>query len=312
MPLVNDFVWQGRTDTEDGELGKRWHQHIAASAVDKADAVLVGFGCDLGVANNKGRIGAHKGPNSIRAGLSSFAWHSPAHLTDAGTLTAQTSLASVQLEFAEVVTEQVHNRRFVIGLGGGHEIAWASYQGIRNATSGNIGIINIDAHFDLRSPAPNTSSGTPFFQIYQDCQQRQQVFNYACIGVAETANTKALFERAKQTNTRYVLDKHCRFEHITDTLAPMLEQIDTLYLTVCLDAFNGAIAPGVSAPSTLGIGFDVVLQLIEWLGHQTRQRNIDWALADIAEMNPDYDVDNRTAKLAARLVYDIMAARFPE
>ena len=312
MSLVNDFVWQGRTDTEDGELGERWHQHITASEIENCDAVLLGFGCDLGVANNKGRTGAKKGPHSIRTALSSFAWHTPARLADAGTLNSNTVLTSAQLAFAKEVTEHLHNKRFVIGLGGGHEIAWASYQGIRNANSGNIGIINIDAHFDLRSPAPKTSSGTPFFQIYQDCQQRQQVFNYACIGVAETANTKALFERAKQTNTRYVLDKHCRLEHITDTLAPMLEQIDTLYLTVCLDAFNAAIAPGVSAPSTLGIGFDVVLQLIEWLGQQTRQRNIDWALADIAEMNPDFDVDNRTAKLAARLVYDIMAARFPE
>ena len=310
MSLTNDFIWQGRVDEEDGELGKRWHQQVTSTPVAEAKAVLLGFGCDLGVANNKGRIGARKGPDTIRAALASYAWHAPIALSDAGTVQAQSDLADAQTEFASAVAEHLSCKRFVMGIGGGNEIAWASYQGLREATNGKIGIINIDAHFDLRTPSPHTSSGTPFYQIYQDAKCHQTRFNYACIGVAETANTQALFERAKQTNTHYVLDKDCTFDTITAAIQPMLDRIDTLYFTVCLDAFNAAVAPGVSAPATLGISFEVVLKLIAWLGQQTKLQGIEWPMADIAEMNPDYDIDQRTAKCAARLIHEIVSARF--
>ena len=52
-------------------------------------------------------------------------------------------------------------------LGGGHEVAWGSFQGIVRACSDRerILIVNFDAHFDLRDPAHVHSSGTPFAQI---------------------------------------------------------------------------------------------------------------------------------------------------
>ena len=76
------FEWKGRVDSEDGDKGLRWHQRVkldinddTSSNVDtsaKADThqnltqagnankhvSLVGFECDLGVMNNKGRVGA--------------------------------------------------------------------------------------------------------------------------------------------------------------------------------------------------------------------------------------------------------------
>lgn len=64
------------------------------------------------------------------------------------------------------------NGQLVIGLGGGHEIGWASYQGLmmhlekqeKGKDRINVGIINFDAHFDLRLPEVGPSSGTPFWQ----------------------------------------------------------------------------------------------------------------------------------------------------
>ena len=74
MSYKNDFHWQGRVDPEDGLEGKRWHQAINDSA-DYCDAALLGFSCDIGVANNKGRVGAAKGPDTIRQTLANMAWH---------------------------------------------------------------------------------------------------------------------------------------------------------------------------------------------------------------------------------------------
>ena len=93
------FEWQGRVDSEDGDKGLRWHQRVkldirddTSSNVDtsaKADThqdltqagdankhvSLVGFECDLGVMNNKGRVGAVAGPNAIRQALANLPWH---------------------------------------------------------------------------------------------------------------------------------------------------------------------------------------------------------------------------------------------
>lgn len=310
--LENNFKWQGRTDLEDGQSGLRWHQVIDQTKPGKTNTFL-GFKCDLGVAENKGRVGAALGPDAIRSAMASLAWHSEGNLLDAGNIVATNKLDEAQTLFAKKVQQQLSQGDFVMGLGGGHEIAWASYQGLSQHLAKNpknkIGIINFDAHFDLRKPAPNGSSGTPFRQIAEYCQQHNQEFLYACLGISEASNTVALFDYANQTNTRYLLDLDCNFVAAKLLLEPMLNMVDELYVTVCLDAFPAHIAPGVSAPSALGIPVEFVLQILGWLAASQHRFNYNWQLADVAEMNPQYDIDRRTAKLAARIIYQMVKAK---
>lgn len=310
--LENNFKWQGRTDLEDGQSGLRWHQVMSQKNSGKT-STFVGFKCDLGVAENKGRVGAAAGPDAIRSAVANLAWHSQGNLQDAGNIVATNSVDEAQSQYAKKVKQHLDNGDFVIGLGGGHEIAWASYQGLSQhlaKTSNNkIGIINFDAHFDLRKPSPKASSGTPFRQIAEDCQQNNKSFHYACLGVSEASNTVALFDYAKLTNTQYLLDLDCSFEAAKRLLEPMLNTVDELYVTVCLDAFPAHIAPGVSAPSALGIPVEFVLQTLQWLAESQAKFNYNWQLTDLAEMNPQYDLDRRTAKLAGRIIYHIVKAK---
>jgi formiminoglutamase len=90
----------------------------------------------------------------------------------------------------------------------------------------------------------------------------------------------------------------------------MLKEVDELYVTVCLDAFPAHIAPGVSAPSALGISVEFVIQMLRWIAQSQSEFHYNWGLADIAEMNPTCDIDNRTAKLAARLIYEVLGSKF--
>lgn len=313
VKLNKSYHWQGREDTEDGQNGLRWHQIIDTRQQINSCALL-GFECDLGVAANKGRIGAAQGPNVIRNALANLAWHADYDLLDAGNIVAATSLSDSQHQYTQQIAKNLDEHSFVIGLGGGHEIAWGSYQGLvqhlRSGSNKKIGIVNFDAHFDLRNPAQKTSSGTPFRQIAEFCQTNSQPFHYACLGVAESSNTTALFNYAKQTNTRYLLDIDCNTNAAKQLLEPMLKQVDELYVTVCLDAFAANVAPGVSAPSALGISVEFVIQMLRWIAQSQAAFHYNWRLADIAEMNPNYDIDNRTAKLAARLVYEVVGGKF--
>ena len=316
------FEWEGRVDSEDGNEGLRWHQKVseieAGGETALADFVtLVGFESDLGVAFNKGRVGAAAGPNAIRHVLANLPWHWPGKsLADLGNVTAQDNLAQAQTQYAETISYALkQNDGLVIGLGGGHEIAWGSYQGLFKAKSPNvrIGIINFDAHFDLRKPSPNSSSGTPFRQVYEHCQLHDTPFHYTCLGVSKAANTPALFNFANASNTRYLTDvalndESLCMQRIDELLSPMLKDIDALYVTICLDAFQAAQAPGVSAPSALGISPTLVINTLHFLAQQQSTYGYQWRLCDVAEMNPNYDIDSRTAKLAARLIFEAVDA----
>ena len=312
------FNWQGRTDTEDGDKGLRWHQVVNQQGHSDLPVInLVGLASDLGVRANKGRPGANEGPVSIREALANLPWHWGARLIDSGDTLADSDLSDAQSHYANAVSQALLQSQFVLGLGGGHEIAWGSYQGLYNALqtsshqSKKIGIVNFDAHFDLRRPAPYTSSGTPFRQIHAHCEQHGDDFQYACIGISRAANTQALFDFADTTGTRYLLDTQCTLDAAKALLTPMLQNVDQLYVTICLDAFPASAAPGVSAPGALGIDVLFVIQVLRFLAQQQTVCNYRWALCDIAEMNPAFDIDKRTAKLAARLGFEVADALLP-
>jgi len=311
------YHWKGREDTEDGQDGLRWHQVMDKPSPNNTilhSCSLLGFECDLGVAANKGRVGAVNGPNVIRDALANLAWHADCGLRDAGNIVAETHLADAQTQYAQQIAKSLNQNALVIGLGGGHEIAWGSYQGLvqhlANGPNKKIGIVNFDAHFDLRNPLHTASSGTPFRQIAEYCHSHHQPFHYACLGVAESSNTSALFTYAKQTQTRYLLDIDCNIKAAQLLLEPMLTAVDELYVTVCLDAFPAGLAPGVSAPSTLGISIEFVINMLRWIAKSQADFHYKWRLVDIAEMNPKYDIDSRTAKLAARLIHEVVGSRF--
>ncbi len=90
-------------------------------------------------------------------------------------------------------------------------------------------------------------------------------------------------------------------------LRDFIADSSAIYLTVCLDVLPPAVAPGVSAPSGLGIALHRAISLLRetlrLCGHRTPASKL--LLADVAEFNPRHDPDGRTARTAARLVYEL-------
>ncbi|MBN7795981.1 formimidoylglutamase [Parahaliea mediterranea] len=315
--ITEPSPWRGRVDSEDGEAGRRWHQVVEMAPQHPLPGpanALLGLASDRGVRLNKGRPGAAGGPRALRAALANMAWHHELPLFDAGDIPVDDDLATGQSAYAARAAQHLDAGHFVVGLGGGHEIGWASYQGCRRHLDGagagqRLGIVNFDAHFDLRLPAPDPSSGTPFYQAARDCENRGQPFDYFCLGVAPTANTAALYRRAEQLGAHYLGDLDCRGECATRPLERFLAQLDALYVTICLDVFPPAHAPGVSAPAAPGVDPGWVLRTLSQIGRLCRRLDVRWLMADVAELSPPLDPDGRTARLGARLVDACLAAR---
>lgn len=295
--------WVGRVDVEEGEEGRRWHQIVQPLGAQSEGIALLGFASDAGVARNHGRPGAAGGPAATRAMLANLPVRDCVQIVDAGDVTCvDDDLEAAQAELAQTLTALLGRGLLPVVLGGGHEVAFGSFSGLAQHLTGEqcprIGIVNLDAHLDLRL-AERANSGTPFRQIAEECARRGWPFHYCCLGVSEYANTRALFNRAARLGVTWLRDEDMGEGRIEDTLAVFdhfARGVDHLYLTICLDVLPAAVAPGVSAPAARGIALSEVEAIADRAVGTRKLR-----LADIAELNPRFDIDNQTARVAARL-----------
>jgi len=318
-------VWSGRRDR--GEVGdtarlfERVRPYDVGATVDGAP-VLIGFCCDEGVRRNQGRVGAADAPRALRCALAGLPAHRLKECFDAGDIVCVgEDLEGAQAALGEEVQRVLAAGARPIVLGGGHEVAWGTYGGLRDwlgqqerpeqpgTVNGGVGqarrllVVNFDAHFDLRTARPG-NSGTPFDQIARDCEARGAALTYACFGISELANTAALFARADEIGAHYVLDSDMQERHLDERLSQLDRLIgtaDDIYLTIDLDVLPASVAPGVSAPAALGVPLAVIEAMIVRVRASAKLR-----VADIAEYNPRYDRDNHSARAAARLVYRLL------
>lgn len=303
--------WSGRDDGP-GPQNARWHNTITPwqPGADVGTALL-GFASDEGVRRNKGRTGARTGAASLRTALSSLALHEPLRLYDAGDIEVQgQELEAGQEAFAAALATLLSEGHFTVGLGGGHEITFASYRGLARALGDeapwSLGIVNIDAHFDLREE-PVASSGTGFAQIARAQQDAGRDFRYAAVGISEASNTRKLFDYARSLGVEVLLDTECHLGNLDGVrgfVTDFADSVDHLYLTIDLDALPASIAPGVSAPAGFGIGLEVVREVVLAAAGSNKLMH-----ADIAELNPLFDIDQRTARTGARLLNDLILNR---
>jgi len=306
----DQLLWSGRkTDPSLGDL--YWFQAIDKLDLEAASHItpeiaIIGYQVDEGVRRNQGRVGAAEGPVVIRQRLAKLAFHHTGKaIADVGSVQCLNGdLETCQDEFSKIITQLQDNNVFTLGLGGGHDIAYAHFRGMYNSIlkksgSSSIGIINFDAHFDLRPKDKSANSGTPFYQILNELSQEKVEVSYLPIGIQQQSNTKDLFEIAEAHRTNWIGLDDCLFqlEAVSEKVKAFVNQHDYIYITIDLDGFSSAYAPGVSASNPIGLTPPLVKALLH---DACSARNIIGL--DLAEMNPTYDKDETTAKLAAGLV----------
>ncbi|MGE3317684.1 MAG: formimidoylglutamase [Candidatus Berkiella sp.] len=312
--------WQGRTDN--GDALARFFQIAQCQSLDSFIAsgssvsaptiTLLGFSCDEGVRRNQGRVGAEKAPSKLRQALANLPLHEKARqikLLDVGDIKCPTgsvdNLENAQIHLGHAVDALLNKKTFPLILGGGHETAWGHYLGLHKHLPSNMAIINFDAHFDMRPLLPNQqgSSGTPFLQIAEYRKAQQLSFDYYCLGIKQSSNTQALFDTASAWNVKYLTcdQMYQSADNATHFIQKIIDTHDALYLSVCLDVFAAAFAPGVSACSPYGLAPWQVLPLLKQLAVSKKV-----IAFDVVELAPIYDKDDLTAKLGAQCIAEFL------
>lgn len=296
-------IWQGRLDGEEllyHRIFQRVKEEKNYDSISKSDFILHGFAVDEGVRRNKGRQGAKDAPDIIRKNMSNFpVIHPEFSLLDFGNITCENgNLEKAQLELAKNVSKVLLKNGKSLVFGGGHEVTFGHYRGVKTAfPEQKIGIINFDAHFDNRQPenGVGASSGTGFWQIAQEGE-----IHSLHIGIQRNSNTLKLFDTAHQFKMKYILADELFFENLPsvyERVNELADSVDVLYMTICMDVFNASIAPGVSASAYNGIFADAAFMHL----YKHILKNKKLVALDIAEVNPHFDIQERTARLAASL-----------
>jgi len=187
--LPDDFRRRA-DDPRLGEVVEFWQGDPAA--LQPGRAVLVGFPQDEGVRRNHGRPGAAEAPAGDSA-VASIDWppgtsnarstwptsrrSTPATCVFKGTWRRR-SWPSVRSSGGILRTGAVP-----VILGGGHETAYGHYLGYV-AAGLPVGILNIDAHLDLRPCIDGRGhSGSPFRQALEHPNSPLPGDRYTCLGV---------------------------------------------------------------------------------------------------------------------------------
>lgn len=321
--------WKGRTDSDTDYDAFRWHQIVKPLDLmgdgedpERFDGALgfafIGFCSEQGVKRNKGRVGTALAPDFIRTQMSNLpcAFSPEVKLFDAGNILCdEIAMEEGQKQLGEAVEKILSMKLFPIVLGGGHETTFGHFLGqYHNLRGGSeaeapkkadIGIVNFDAHFDLRPYENGSSSGSMFRQIADICREDGEKYRYMPLGIQQHSNTVQLFKLAESLGVNYVLAR----EFQNAGYASILEKVDLFmadcqnaYLTVCTDVFSSAFAPGVSATQSLGLDPEAVLPVIKHIVRTQKLRGFD-----ICEISPRFDRDNTTANLGAVIIFAVVS-----
>ncbi len=278
----------------------------------RADVLLCGLPFDGAVLGRKGAAG---GPTGIREAFRFLATHDPERkvdlaglrwhdLGDVAGLKPNDTLATH--DTARAALEPVFRaNKPVIVLGGDNSLSFPVVQALVNARSigpGKLGILVLDAHYDVRTYEGQPSSGTPYGRILTELKGKPvQPANLVEIGIRPYANTKHLADRAAALGLKPVTLSEVR--HLSamatarDTLRLAGNGTDALWLSLDLDVLDQSVAPGVSAPGIGGMSLQDAATLVDAFARDPRVAGMD-----LTECAPSLDPSGNTARAAAYLV----------
>ena len=194
---------------------------------------------------------------------------------------------SEYFEIERITAEHIKSKNKILTLGGDHSITFPIIKALHQIYP-VLDILQIDAHPDLydQFQGDKFSNACPFARI----MEKGFAARLVQVGIRTLNNHQA--EQAKKYNVEIHDMKNLDLSKISEFKNP-------LYISLDMDGFDPAHAPGVSHHEPGGLSSRQVIGLIQDL-------DAEIVGADIVEYNPDRDFQNMTAFLAAKMMKEIL------
>lgn len=292
-------MFYSRNDKNDprmGEIVQSEPEHY-----ETADIVILACPQDDGILRAGGRAGAASAPEAIREQfyrLTTFNMKKKAF--DLGDIKVGNSLEETHEIQGDVVTQVLRDGKRMIILGGGNDISFPDGVAMAEVFGPECWIgINVDSHLDVRV-AEERNSGTPYRQLLDGKYLLPRYFYEVAFQTHFCSPVYYNYIRDLGVNrislellrSRAEADIELR-EGIRNSFIAHSSSLNTFF-GFDMDVVRSADAPGTSAPSPLGLRAGEFIQLVKYAASLANTK-----IVEFTEVNPMYDVDDRTAKLVA-------------
>jgi arginase family enzyme len=165
-----------------------------------------------------------------------------------------------------------------------------------------VGLITLDAHFDLRDTDQGLLNGNPIRALLEDGLPGR---NICQIGLAPFANTAAMHRTAKEEGIGVFTIAEAKrhgLPDIFDEAFARLGHVEAIMIDFDIDVVDRAQCPGAPGARPGGMPVDMFFEAARTLSANPRVR-----LVDLTEFDPGLDVGEITALTAARWVCEVLA-----
>lgn len=296
--------------------------------INRVNVGIVGIPFDLGVKLSNGRVGTAQAPDAIRGQIKKYgtSFNASHNIDLSHLLICDFGNIKVEPQSVREVHEQVSESVRVlfalcdtlIVLGGGNDLSYATIKAYNSAQlqkkikppsqtiPHKIAGMNVDAHLDVRKVRDGIiNSGTPYRRLIENKILKGE--NLFEVGIQGHTNSKIYWGWAKNNGMRIWTLEHTReigIWAVMHAFRSHLERqsITDAFVSIDIDAVAQAFAPGSSAPSPDGLFPKDILEIAYFAGTMPQVR-----LFEIMEVNPQYDQDNRTSRLAVNIILEFLA-----
>ena len=278
----------------------RLYQSNARSAFE-ADVVIVGVP-DESKSHAK-RKGASRGPDSLRQASNESGFFRNGKLIPVCPILGKISNKLIfdygnipRENLQKLITDLVANNKIPIVIGGDHSITSTVLQATGDI-HGKLGLFYFDAHPDF------VSSTTDYYGSVLTDSSRWIDFSKSMLIGTRAAEPEEL-ENAESVGLEVITPIDVAKLGISRVANKLQAKgyNNKRYVSIDLDCADPAYAPGVSLPSPCGLSSIDLVYLVKLVV------NSGIVGIDIVELSPDFDLNNMTANLAARILLESIAS----
>lgn len=278
----------------------------AAASTQDLDVAVIGVPMDLGVSN---RSGARFGPRAVRTIERIGPYHPTfrgvpqAHVraADVGDVpfrsrySLEQSLEDIESYYGQLLPQHVRP----LSVGGDHSITYPILKALGKERP--VGLVHIDAHCDTMGAYDGSKfhHGGPFrLAVLDGVLDPERTIQ---IGIRGSSNMFWEFSHAAGMRVVYMEEWLQKGWTEVAALAREVVGAGPVYVSVDVDGFDPAYAPGTGTPEVGGLTPREVQALLRSLA------GLEIVGADVMEVAPQYDPTTNTAQLAAQMLFEEFA-----
>jgi formiminoglutamase len=247
------------------------------------------------------------GPKAFRAVLPRFSTYDvetgqtlSSAVFDAGDLPLKAvSPADAFLPVRNAVTAQA-SRSLTVLIGGNNAI---TRPGVHGLGLERVGLLTLDAHFDLRDTDQGLTNGNPVQALLEDGLEGQRISQ---IGLAPFANTRRAHDKARAAGIAVHTARACREQGLGAVVTRELDRLsglcDAIYVDFDIDVIDRSQWPASPGARPGGVSVQDFFDAARIIGAHPRVKAVD-----LTEYDPSLDIGDLGSLTVGRWFCELLA-----